>query len=200
MPKLPQLERWQRFSEGRQESPKLRCLYERIFGESVLSYQYKWLRAVGNEEATGCHMDHVYMGRGTERLMTCWIPFGDIPITQGTLAILKGSHCDESFATLRNTYGQLDVDRDKVDGWFTKDPREVTEAFGGQWLTDDVEAGDIITFGMHLMHASTTNVTDHWRLSCDVRWQPSGDPIDNRWAGAHPNGHDTPGVSSFRPR
>ena len=172
------------------EAPKLRGLYERIFGEQVLSYSYKWLRAVGNEEATGCHMDHVYMGRGTERLMTCWIPFGDIPVNQGTLAILKGSHNDSNFENLRNTYGRIDVDRDKVDGWFTRNPREVTDAFGGQWLTDDVSPGDIITFGMHLMHASTTNTTNHWRLSCDVRWQPENDAIDNRWAGKNPNGHD----------
>lgn len=164
------------------ESPKLRELYERIFGEEVATFDYKWLRAVGNEEATGCHMDHVYMGRGTDRLMTCWIPFADIPVAQGTLAILEGSHKEASFESLRNGYGRKDVDVDKFGGWFTSNPREVTDEFGGTWATDDVDAGDLITFGMHLMHASTTNITDHWRLSCDVRWQPAGEPMDPRWA------------------
>lgn len=164
------------------ECPKLRNLYERIFGEAVVTFNYKWLRAVGNEEATGCHMDHVYMGRGTDRLMTCWIPFGDLPVQQGTLAILEGSHSDKRFAPLRDGYGRKDVDVDKFGGWFTSKPRDVTDEFGGVWATDDVEAGDLITSGMHLMHASTTNNTNHWRLSCDIRWQPANDPMDERWA------------------
>ncbi|MEL7087246.1 MAG: phytanoyl-CoA dioxygenase family protein [Planctomycetota bacterium] len=63
------------------------------------------------------------------------------------------------------------------------------EQFGSQWLTDDVEAGDIISFGMHLMHASTTNTTDRWRLSCDIRFQPAEDVMDDRWVGEQPAGH-----------
>ena len=124
------------------------------------------------------------------RLMTCWVPLGDIPIHQGTLAVCRGSHRDEGFARLRATYGKMDVDRDRVAGWFTMHPREITDTFGGQWLTDDVQAGDLITFGMHLMHASTTNTTDRWRLSCDVRFQPTSEPADERWVGNDPKGHD----------
>lgn len=174
------------------ESPRLFELYRTLMAEPVKTFHYKWLRAVGNEEATGCHMDHVYMGRGSRRVMTCWVPFADIPIEQGTLAICSGSHSEEGFARLRETYGKMDVDRDRVQGWFTVHPREITETFGGRWLTDDIHAGDIITFGMHLMHASTTNTTDRWRLSCDVRFQPASEPMDNRWVGESPVGHDTP--------
>ena len=47
----------------------------------------------------------------------------------------------------------------------------------------------MIVFGMHMMHASTTNTTDRWRVSCDVRFQPAADPVDPRWAGDHPIGH-----------
>ena len=172
------------------ESPRLFILFEMLFGEPAITFSYKWLRAVGNEEATGAHMDHVYMGRGSKRVMTCWVPFGDIAVQQGTLAVCRGSHADPAFEKLRNTYGRMDVDRDKVDGWFTRRPREITETFGGKWLTDDFQAGDILTFGMHLMHASTTNMTDRWRLSCDVRFQPASEPVDERWAGDRPRGHD----------
>ncbi len=170
-------------------SPRLFELHERIHGESILTFEYKWLRAVGNEECTGAHMDHVYMGRGSKRLMTVWIPFADIPIEQGTLCVCPGTNRLPEFEKLRNTYGQMDVDRDHVQGWFTKNPREITDNFGGCWHTGDVKAGDIITFGMHLMHASTTNTTDKWRISCDVRFQPSADPVDPRWAGKDPSGH-----------
>lgn len=170
------------------ESPKLFRLYERLMGEPAKTFDYKWLRAVGNEEATGCHMDHVYMGRGSRRVMTCWVPFMDIPVEQGTLAVCEGSNQLPSFEKLRNTYGRMDADADRIEGWFTKNPREITESFGGRWLTDDIAQGDIITFGMHLMHASTTNTTDRWRISCDIRFQPASEPTDNRWNGAAPAG------------
>lgn len=172
------------------ESPRLFELYRAILEQSVKTFDYKWLRAVGNEEATGCHMDHIYMGRGSKRVMTCWVPFDDIPIQRGTLAVVPGSHADAGFEKLRHTYGKMDVDRDRVEGgWFTKKPREITEQFGSRWLTDDVEAGDIITFGMHTMHASTTNTTDRWRVSCDIRFQPASESMDDRWVGESPRGH-----------
>lgn len=167
-------------------------LYALIHGEPVCTFDYKWLRAVGNDACTGAHMDFVYMGQGSERLMTTWIPLGDIPIEQGTLCVCPQSHRSEGFARLRDTYGRMDVDRDRTEGWFTRDPREITRKFGGFWQTSDVAAGDIITFGMHLMHASTTNVTDKWRLSCDVRFQPAADPMDPRWSGKNPAGHTRP--------
>ncbi len=167
------------------EGPEMFGLYRDLFGEEAVTFDYKWLRAVGNEEFTGCHMDHVYMGRGSNRLLTAWVPFGRIRPEQGTLAICAGSHNLPSFELLRNTYGKLDVNEAKVHGWFTSDPREITSAFGGRWLTADFEPGDILTFGMHTMHASTTNTTHRYRLSCDVRFQPASDPVDERWVGEH---------------
>lgn len=60
-----------------------RALFEfwsRYHDEPVTTFNYKWLRAVGHDKFTGAHYDVVYMGRGSSRLHTCWIPFGDIPI------------------------------------------------------------------------------------------------------------------------
>jgi hypothetical protein len=167
-------------------------LHERIHNEPVTTFDYKWLRAVGNQAFTGCHMDYVYMGQGSKRLMTTWIPLADIPIEQGSLCICPQTHRSDEFKKIRETYGQMDCDRDNTDGWFSRDPEEISGKFGGVWHTSDVQAGDIITFGMHLMHASTTNTTDRWRLSCDVRFQPSADPIDPRWGGENPTGHVRP--------
>ena len=42
---------------------------------------------------------------------------------------------------------------------------------------------------MYTMHASTTNTTDRWRLSADVRFQPASEPVDERWVGENPMGH-----------
>ena len=163
------------------ENARLFDFFERYFGEPALTYPFKWLRGVGNEDYTGAHMDYVYMGRGSENLHTVWIPFGDIPVTQGTLAMCTGSNHLPGFERIRQTYGRMDVDRDGVEGWFSKDPMEIAEKFGGQWQTSEFYAGDVMIFGMHTMHASTTNLTNRYRLSCDVRYQPVSDPVDERW-------------------
>ncbi len=179
---------------------RLFALYGLIHQEPISTFDYKWLRAVGHDASTGAHMDFVYMGQGSKRLMTTWIPLGDVAIEQGTLAVCPQSHRSEGFARIRDTYGRMDVDRDRTEGWFTKDPREITQKFGGFWQTGDVQAGDIITFGMHLMHASTTNVTDKWRLSCDVRFQPAADPMDPRWTGKESGGHTPAAPAQGKPR
>jgi hypothetical protein len=167
------------------ESEELTNFFDRYFNEPSVTYNYKWLRGVGNEEYTGAHFDFVYMGRGSTNLHTTWIPFGDIPVEHGTLAMCVGSNHLDSFAPIRDTYGRMDVDRDLVEGWFTKDPMEIVEKFGGHWVTAEFYAGDVILFGMHTMHASTTNLTDRFRLSCDIRFQPASDEMDERWK---PNG------------
>ena len=163
------------------ENEALFSLFESVFREPALTYPFKWLRGVGNEQYTAAHCDFVYMGQGSRNLYTVWIPFGDLPIRHGTLAICQGSHNLPSFARIRETYGRMDVDRDGIEGWFERDPMEIVERFGGQWLGADYRAGDVIIFGMHTMHASTTNLTDRFRLSCDVRFQPASEPVDARW-------------------
>ena len=56
---------------------------EHIFGERVTTFDFKWLRVMPREKFTGCHVDSVYMSRGSRRLLTTWIPFGDIPVGNG---------------------------------------------------------------------------------------------------------------------
>ena len=33
-------------------------------------------------------------------------------------------------------------------GWFTEDPFEITQKFGGIWKTSDFQAGDVLIFTM----------------------------------------------------
>lgn len=179
------------------ESDELFDFFEAYFGEPALTFNYKWLRGVGNEQYTGAHCDYVYMGQGSPNLHTVWIPFGDIPVDQGTLTMCPESNRLPSFAKLRDTYGRMDVDRDKTDGWFTKDPMEIVETFGSHWLTSEFYAGDVMIFGMHTMHASTTNLTERFRLSCDVRFQPASEPADKRWVGEG-IGHSAHGVTELK--
>lgn len=162
--------------------------YERFFGESVRPFDYLWLRTVSVGQATGCHYDIVYMGRGTHNLYTSWIPLGDVPMIEGALMILEGSHrLDE----LKASYGAVDVDRDKVGGWYSKDPANVQEQFGGRWLSADFRTGDMLCFGMFTMHCSLDNQSpiNRIRLSSDSRYQAASEPVDERWIGAEPIGH-----------
>ncbi|ULL18406.1 phytanoyl-CoA dioxygenase [Paenibacillus sp. H1-7] len=161
--------------------------FDRLLGGESMTYDYKWPRAVGQGGNTGAHYDIVYMGRGTKQVYTMWTPLGDIPIEQGTLTVCLGSH---RFEQMKQTYGQVDVDRDQHEnGWFSTDPIEMVDRFGGQWATTSFSAGDVMIFGMYLLHGSTDNMTNRFRLSADTRYQLKSEPVDERWVGKQPKGH-----------
>ena len=82
--------------------------------------------------------------------------------------------------------GQLDVDRDRDNnpyggGWFSKNPAEVQQRFGGRWLTTEFQAGDALVFTMFTLHCSLDNTSNRIRLSTDSRYQLASAPIDERW-------------------
>src|SRR5262249_11392746 len=155
--------------------PRIMGFFDRLYGEKCTTFDYKWLRFVTTGATTGLHYDIVYMGRGSQRLNTVWTPLGDVDFASGPLAILLGSHNLPSYQKVRDTYGRMDVDRDLVDGWFSNDPCELVDRFGGQWGTTEYRAGDALIFGMQMMHASLVNTTNRFRISCDTRYQPAAD-------------------------
>lgn len=178
-------------------SPKVFAFFERLLGGPAMTYDYKWPRAIAKGGNTGAHYDIVYMGRGTKDVYTMWTPFSDIPLELGTLAMLLGS---QSYEKIKQTYGQMDVDRDNVaTGWFSDDPVEIVDAYGGQWATSPFEAGDAIIFGMFMMHASLNNTTNRFRISADTRYQLASEPVDERWIGKKPKGHYAWGQTPFKP-
>ena len=178
-------------------SPKVFAFFERLLGGPAMTYDYKWPRAIAKGGNTGAHYDIVYMGRGTKDVYTMWTPFSDIPLELGTLAMLLGS---QSYEKIKETYGQMDVDRDNVaTGWFSDDPVEIVDAYGGQWATSPFEAGDAIIFGMFMMHASLNNTTNRFRISADTRYQLASEPVDERWIGKKPKGHYAWGQTPYKP-
>lgn len=168
------------------ESQDVMHFFSDFLNAPALTYNYKWLRCVGHGDFTGAHYDIVYMGRGTHNLYTLWTPLGDIAYEQGPLAILHGSH---RFDKIKETYGRMDVDRDHVTGWFSNDPLEMTDTYGGQWLTSEFKMGDALIFGMFTMHGSLNNTTQSFRVSCDTRYQRADEPVDERWIGDNPIAH-----------
>jgi len=172
------------------DAPELFSFFDRLFDEPSMTFDYKWLRAVGAGEPTPSHYDVVFMGRGTVRkLFTCWVALGDIDLHEGPLAILCGSDSLPSYHKVRETYGRADVDRDSIASHFSYDPLEITSKYGGHWRTTNFKAGDCLIFGMHTMHASLKNESRRMRVSADLRFQPRSEPIDERWIGATPKGN-----------
>lgn len=182
---------------------KLTDFYRQLYGEEIRHYDYTWLRSVRPGKGTNPHCDLPYMGRGTDQHMTCWMPYGDISYDLGGLMILEGSH--KRMDLLKN-YVYRDVDsycenkpeqkeRAEKGGWtftgtLSHNPPAVREKFGGRWLTTEFQAGDLLTFGMFLVHASVDNTSENrLRISSDSRYQRASEPIDDRWIGVNPPGH-----------
>lgn len=184
-------------------SGRLTDFYRKFYGEEIRHYDYTWLRAIGPGKGTNPHCDLPYMGRGTHKHMTCWMPYGDISYELGGLMILEGSH---KRMDLLENYVYRDVDTfcenkqadvEKVTagkwtftGTLSHNPPAVRNKFGGRWLTTEFQAGDLLTFGMFTVHASLDNQTaNRLRISSDSRYQRASEPIDERWIGVNPPAH-----------
>jgi hypothetical protein len=184
---------------------RLPDFYAQLFAEPIRHYDFTWLRAIGPGKGTNPHCDLPYMGRGTHAHLTCWVPYGDISFTLGGLMVLEGSH--KRLDLLQNyVYRDVDgfcenkppeADKAKNGGWtftgtLSHNPPAIQAKFGGRWLSAEFRAGDFITFGMFLVHASLDNRSDNrLRISSDARYQRASEPIDERWIGINPPGHTT---------
>lgn len=188
-------------------SGRLIEFYRKFYGEEIRHYDFTWLRAIGPGKGTNPHCDLPYMGRGTHRHMTCWVPYGDISFELGGLMVLEASH---KRMDLLEHYVYRDVDafcenkpkeaeaakagKWAFSGTLSHNPPAIRNKFGGRWLTTEFRAGDFITFGMFLVHASLDNRTQNrLRISSDSRYQRASEPIDERWVGVNPPGHSTAG-------
>jgi len=190
---------------------RLTGFYRKFYGEDIRHYDFTWLRAIGPGKGTNPHCDLPYMGRGTHGHMTCWVPYGDISFDLGGLMVLERSHqrmdllqnyvyrdvdayCENKPKEVENAHTGANGFGWTFTGTLSHHPPILREKFGGRWLTTEYRAGDFITFGMFLVHASLDNRTENrLRISSDSRYQRASEPIDDRWIGANPPGHSTAG-------
>jgi hypothetical protein len=203
---MPELAQNNRVLEGLIYSKRVMDFYEGLLEGPVLHYDFTWFRPVGPGRGTPPHCDLVYMGRGTRKVFTMWVPYGDVSLQVGGLMVLEQSHLK---TTLLRNYLSRDVDSycanrpgaDKArssdsllwDGKLAKDPGSLRKKLGGRWLTAEFEPGDMVTFCMTLVHGSLDNQTDRIRLSSDSRYQLATEPVDDRWVGINPAGHTRAG-------
>jgi Phytanoyl-CoA dioxygenase (PhyH) len=198
---------------------RMLSFFAEILGGEVRPYDFVWLRDQPPSHGVKPHCDLVFMGRGTHQVLTCWTPFGDIPLGGGGLMLLEDSH--RTAAVRAADYLRQDVDsycsngpnagavRDGTMHWehwdqpapgrewegeLAEDAVALREEWGGRWLTAPwFRMGDVLIFTMGTVHAGTDNATNRLRLSTDSRYQRADAAIDERWvAGANgeaPVGH-----------
>ncbi len=143
---------------------------------------------------TPAHYDLVYLRGGTSRIVTAWIPIGDIPVDMGGLCYLENSHAigmameaefNRQNAELTPQERISAFNRNMTEGgWVSKDLPEMADRFNTRWLVADYEAGDVVLHSPYMIHASTTNqgAEGRIRLSTDIRYQNIDDEIDARWS------------------
>jgi ectoine hydroxylase-related dioxygenase (phytanoyl-CoA dioxygenase family) len=184
---------WQSVSEA----PALRAVthgaelgqvLEALFGEPARAHDFLFLRAAPPGRATGLHLDAPFFTRATRRVATAWVPLGDVPARLGPVMAVEGSH---RFDDLVAGFEGFDVARDTGrKATIDEDPVAFARERGTRLLTADFRAGDVLIFGMTLLHGSLDNHDGEGalRLSCDVRWQPFSEPFDPRYMGPSPGG------------
>ena len=166
---------------------KLLC---QLFQASAEHFTFAWLRVMAKGRASPLHIDHPYMNRGSKRLVTCWTPLCDIPLNQGPLYVLEGSH---TWKDIREEFEGHDVDRvPSRPGHIEESPIALAKRKESRLLTSEFALGDCLIFGMFTVHGSFDNNSDSGtvRLSCDTRFQPSADPMDPRFSGPNPPAHN----------
>lgn len=177
-------------------SPKLWRFMDEFLGGLSYLHKRKLLRYTrpGQAFTTPAHYDLVYLRGGTDRLVTAWIPIGDVPVEMGGIVYLEGSHAvgRRMEADFRAASGELPAEerisaynRNMLEGgWISKDLPDVANRFDSRWLIADYEAGDVVLHSPFMIHAATANddSAGRIRLSTDIRYQNVRDEIDARWA------------------
>ena len=112
-------------------------------------------------ETTQPHQDYPYI-QGSIDTVTCWTPLHDVPLENGPLRVLPGSH-RRGLLPLRRVPGP--------GGFGVEDPGPAA------WYASEVHRGDVIIFHSLLVHAALPNTAPRFRLSTDNRYQARTAPV-----------------------
>jgi ectoine hydroxylase-related dioxygenase (phytanoyl-CoA dioxygenase family) len=147
--------------------PNLIRVYETLFQTAVLPHPRHIARLMlpaSFNSPTPPHQDFIHI-QGTKNVWTAWVPIGDCPRTMGGLTAIKGGH-KEGLLPVAAAQGAGGLESHLC-------------AKGYVWLEEDFLAGDLLTFSSLTVHkALKPQDTDHVRLSCDFRYQPANEDIE----------------------
>lgn len=179
-----------------------------VFGGAVTPTTLQTLHLGAPGEPFGFRMPSVFMNRGTKLALVALVPLHDTPLHMGTPLVVRSSNSHDSYAPIRKTYGQWEVESDTIrgDGCFTEDPAELAplgkmagrdEVTGGSIVVDvnpfvssAFEAGDLLLTTVYTMQSFLTNQTSCWRLMAEAVWCMEGDDVglDPRYVGPQAEG------------
>lgn len=148
--------------------PHLLAVMRQVLGESAFPHPLSITRLVfphNPEITTPPHQDY-RNNQGTANLTAAWIPLGDCPIEQGSLAILEGSH---KAGLLPLQYHLGPGNRGAVLS---------PELLRLRWVASDFNAGDVLLFPSLTVHSALDNRhPESMRLSVDFRYQLEGEAL-----------------------
>ena len=178
-----------------------------VLGESARAHDLTYLRPMAPESVTPLHYDYPFFAGDSLRIHTVWIPFGDIPLSDGPLVIVEGSF---RFDDLLNPIRAIDFQTDRAnetvqaaayDPQNKLHPIDLGKQRGVRLLSTEFKAGDVVVFSGFTLQGSLDNnsADNRLRLSCDVRYQPVADPhTDERYFGKKPQGSKGGGYTDMR--
>ncbi len=189
---------WKSVSEGPAlrritHGQRLQELAALLFDAPSRPHDYLFLRPAPLGNATNLHYDFPFFAGGASQIVTCWIPLGEIPVSDGPLVVVEHSH---RFADLIEPLraaqlGSFAAAQDAAYQSSASDTLEFARSRQTRLLTAHFQPGDVIIFSGFTMHGSLDNHSpqNRVRLSVDVRYQPAADPAaDARFFGTHPLG------------
>lgn len=145
--------------------PALVSVVEELLGEPAIRHPTMVVRAPGpGFPTTPPHQDGESRPGGATRTVTAWIPLGDLDAErEGAICYQPGSHRAGLVAPSILNAGSL----------VSIDPATLED----RWWSASFRAGDVTLHHHHVVHASLPNVSEHFRLSLDSRFQPRSQPI-----------------------
>lgn len=153
---------------------RLRQLMHLLAGPELLIHPKPIARVIfpnAPRFTTHVHQDNTAIG-GDSESFTAWTPLHHCPAELGPLQLLEGSH----------RFGLQCADHGLAD------PATLR---GGDWVSGDLHAGDVLLFHSLTAHAGTPNLSTQLRISVDCRFQDVARAI-------HPAALVFPGPSTNR--
>ena len=184
---------WQAVSEGPclravTHGSRIREIMTCVLGEATLPHDYAFIRPAPVGRSTGPHCDYPFFARATERVVTVWTALGPVPLSDGPVTVIEGSH---RFQDLIQATRGFDVACD-TSRKSTRPENHIgfARARNTRLLSAEFGPGDMLIFGMFTWHGTLDNHSPlgRLRLSSDVRFQPLSDPRDSRYFGSNPGG------------
>ena len=157
-----------------------------LLGPEITANGDYWLRfkmPTGDDSVFPWHQDSIYYNGNANpdpsvvlsersQILTVWIPMVDVDEKNGCLQIIPGSHKRGLRPARRDENGRQ-VPIEDVETW--ADVKNIK-----------MKVGDVCVFGNLTFHRSLANISDEIRWSIDLRYSPTGSPLEwlhRKWPG-----------------